>query len=326
MSISLQNKKIIAWGRSKLLELYVKNEPSHQIAYVIDSKFHGTVWNGFEIKSPEDILQEDKENSVVVVFAVSSNGIQSILGDLNRKGYFLNRNVILYSDLWYEGFAVKVKNILGYEPNTEAYTFAKSFSLNSRIPVHTTILGNTLFLELLSQIIQRQGRSVVEVGAFNGGNALLASQFMLFKKSVPFYILDSFEGFPQLSSQDPSTRKSGEYVIETSYEEILDLFSIFPFAEVIKGFVPSSFSKLPENERYGLVFYDCDLYEPALATFEYFWNRMIPGGYLIVGDYVAEEGGFPGVKKATDEFFKPKDIPIHVFWENTSALVIKPTE
>ena len=140
----------------------------------------------------------------------------------------------------------------------------------------------------------------------------------------PFYIFDSFEGFPELSQNDPETKKAGDYKIETSYENILDNFSMFPFAHVIKGFVPGTFSSLPKHERYGLVFYDCDLYDPALATFEYFWDRLMPGGYMLIHDYVAEKGGFLGVRKATDEFFKPRNIAVQEFWENTMGLAIKP--
>lgn len=71
------------------------------------------------------------------------------------------------------------------------------------------------------------------------------------------------------------------------------------------------------------MFYDCDLYQPALDTFEYFWDKIIPGGFMLVHDYIAEEGGFTGVKKATDEFFKPKGVVIHPIWETTMALITK---
>lgn len=114
----------------------------------------------------------------------------------------------------------------------------------------------------------------------------------------------------------------GDYKIETSYEQILDNFSPFRFVNIVKGAVPKTFADLPDQE-YGLVFYDCDLYEPAKATFEYFWPRMNNGGVLLVGDYVCEKGGFEGVKKAADEFFASKRVEILPFWENTIGVAIK---
>lgn len=324
------DKKIIVWGRSKLLEFYIEHTPEHSIAYAVDSNkaVWNTEWNSVLFKSPESITSEKKGKFVVVIFAVSTNAISSILKELNAMGLLLGEDVLLYSDIFYDGFSEKVHAALGHDVDVRHYELAKSFSLNSRIPVHTTILGNTLFLELLADVIARGDatHALAEVGAFNGGNAILASQYMTMKEVRPFHVFDSFEGFPELSKNDPVANKVGDYNIETSLEHILDSFSMFPFVHIHKGFVPKTFDELDQKEGYGLVFYDCDLYEPALATFGYFWDRLIPGGYMLIHDYVAEKGGFVGVRKATDEFFNHKNIQVHEFWENTMGLAIKPTD
>ena len=324
----LSERKIIAWGKSKLLEFYVKDNPNHRISYVIDSNTatHGMKFNGLTIKSPQSLREEEGEVTVVI-FAVSTTAVQSILIDLNNMGLRLGRDVLLYADLFYDKFAEKVKKTLGRDIDPSHYQFVKSFSLNTLIPVHTTLLGNILFLTLLEEMLKNKNEklALAEVGAFNGGNVILSSQFMALNAERRFHVFDSFDGFPELSKYDPKDQKAGNYTIQTSLERILDNLSMFPFVHVHKGFVPATFSELDKQEQYGLVFYDCDLYEPALATFEYFWDRLVPGGFMLIHDYIAEEGGFHGVKKASDEFFLSKHVPIHEFWENTMGLVIKPS-
>ena len=87
-------------------------------------------------------------------------------------------------------------------------------------------------------------------------------------------------------------------------------------------FVNSLFGPYYDGDNNHL-FYDCDFYLPALDTFDYFWDRIVPGGYLLIHDYEAEEGGYAGVKKATDEFFGPRKIKFPSFYENTMAVIRK---
>ena len=58
-------------------------------------------------------------------------------------------------------------------------------------------------------------------------------------------------------------------------------------------------------ETYAFAHFDGDLYDPALAFFEYVWPRMTDGGVLVVDDYYADprKGSWPGVRKAVQEFF-----------------------
>lgn len=322
----IKSKKIIAWGASKMLEFYVKNDNTIRFDYAVDSNkaLQGKVHCGLDVRSPEDLREEDPAQTTVILFPVSTTALQDILGILNGRGYLLNKNVHLYSDLFYGSFDKTLKTAIGRNAHRENYNFVKSFSLNATLPIHTTLLGNLLFLELLSDAID-SGGSIAEVGAYRGGNALLALLFLTqHAPQTPYYLFDSFEGFPEMSAFDPQDRKKGDYATEEPLERILDRFSVFNNAHVIRGFVPQTFSQLNPRETYSLVFYDCDLHDPALATFDYFWDKILPGGFLMIHDYIAERGGYTGVKQATDKFFGKKNVPIHVFWQNTAAVFVKP--
>lgn len=331
MGEKMRGKKVIAWGAGKLLEFFRLNVGSPTLAYAVDSNaaLHGTTMCGVEIKSPQDLLVEDSRETVVLIFVVSNVSVQEILRTLHLWGGLLHRNVFLYADVFYESFQQKFEKIFGRRIDDHNYTFVKSFLLSTHVQTHTTLLGNLLFLELLSEVQKEHERfSVAELGTFHGGNALLAllwlTQHQHSAQDASFYLLDSFEGFSPVSRFDPQDKQQGDYRVTCSFESVLDSFSPYLSAHIVKGFIPTTFVHLDEHRQYHLVFYDCDLYEPALASFDYFWKRIVPGGYLLIHDYIAETGGYHGVRKATDEFFRNKHVQVHAFWENTAALVVKP--
>ncbi len=315
-------KKKIAWGASKLLEMYLKNTENNPFDYCVDDFSNRDNVGGLQIKKSDSLLKENKDSFEIVIFAVSNKSLQEISFALNRLGLSYGDGFIFYSDFFYDDFLRKVEKNLSLKLDPKIYRFALSFTLNSQLLIHTTILGTWLFLEILNRLNNTEG-SVAEVGAFEGGNALCGLQFMTRLNSKRSYIFDSFEGFPEFSKNDPKNVGKGDYGIATTYQKIKDTFSVFPEAKLVKGFVPETFSQIRQNEGFSLVFYDCDLYQPALDTFNFFWDKILPGGYLIVHDYEAEEGGFTGVRKATDEFFGPKKIKFFSFFENTMAVIKK---
>ena len=213
---------------------------------------------------------------------------------------------------------------MGWSPSIDIYTYALSFSLNSVTPIHTTVLGTVTFLECLEKIQEIDG-DIAEVGAFEGGNALCSLIYSTSKNisKKKYWIFDSFEGFPELSEYDPNSMQQGDYKVETSVQQICNNFKIFPEGKIIQGFVPQTYEKVPKDSKFAIVFYDCDLYQPALDTYNYFWERIVSGGYLIIHDYETEPGGFEGVRKATHEFFQEKGVSILSFYENTMAIIKK---
>ncbi|OGG61463.1 hypothetical protein A3C19_01770 [Candidatus Kaiserbacteria bacterium RIFCSPHIGHO2_02_FULL_54_22] len=311
---ALTKGESIAWGCSKLLEFYLQNNPDHPFEFVIDSYYEGDTFNGLPITRPS-VLSAHKDKAIMI-FAVSSRAVQAILKELQQQGRILGMDVFLYSDFCWSGFSQKVETLTGSPASPAFHAIAKSYYLNSVLNVATTLSGSVLFLELL----KRTSGSVAEVGIFNGSNVILGARHIALGEERPFHAFDTFEGFPELSHHDPANRAVGDMKGDATFEEIRDNLSIFPFVRIHKGEVPRTFESLPE-EKYGLVFYDCDLYQPALDTFEYFWKRILPGGYLFIHDYFAEKGGYVGVRKAVNEFF-PNE-PKAEFWETTGCVIRK---
>jgi len=314
--------KKIAWGTSKLLKMYLAENGAGGFSYCIDNFSKADKLDGLPIKKSETLLKEKIGSFQIVIFAVSSKSLQEITAKLNEMGLSYQKDFIFYSDFFYDDFLKKAEKDLGFKFNPKFYQSILSFILNSRLAIHTTILGSWLLLELVNRLNKTKG-SIAEVGAFEGGNSLCLLNFMAKLNSKNFYIFDSFTGFPRLSRNDPLNFKKGDYDIKTTFPAIQDAFSIFPQARVIKGFVPKTFGQIPKEEKFSLVFYDCDLYQPALDTFSFFWDKITKGGYLAIHDYRTEERGFTGVKKAADEFFEDKNVKLFSFFENTMAIIKK---
>ena len=137
-----------------------------------------------------------------------------------------------------------------------------------------------------------------------------------------YYIFDSFQGFAQLSEHDPA-HLGGAFDYDYKSGHIFNSLALFSRAVVIPGFVPQGFSAVKDGELFSVVFYDCDLYQPALDTYAFFWDRIEPGGILIIHDNIATKNGWGGVRKATCEFFDPMGIQYHDLWETTMSVIFK---
>jgi O-methyltransferase len=291
-------------------------------AFIVDRSYANTHFHGIEVITPQEFLRRREEGMQVFVFAVSNGSLNSILVFLATHNFKLGRNVFLYHEMFRPSFERMLEAQLGWKADRQLLRFATAYTLNSRKPVHTTICGTWLFLEALHRIHSIPG-DVAEVGAFEGGNVLLALQSPVWPKDKKYYMFDSFEGFPELSAADPANFGRGDYHPEHSLEELLIPFNVYPEVRIIKGFVPSTFAQVSDRQ-YSLVFFDCDLYQAALDTFEHLWDRIASGGMMLVHDYFAQPDGFGGVKAATDSFFATKNCRQVNFWQNTMAMLIKP--
>jgi len=318
-------KKLVAWGANKLLYLYLSNEEKNGFSYCVDSFTSEKSIHGLTISKPDALSSEDKDTVCAVIFAVSNTAMRAIGSELNKMGFTYGKNYLYFSDYAFSSFKQRFFDRLGWHPEENLYRYALSFNLNSIRPIHTSVLGTVTFLECLKKVTHLVG-DIAEIGAFECGNVLCALNFMS-ANGFPeknYYVFDSFEGFGDLSSNDPTeSSKKGDYVLETSLQRIQDSLQMFPQTRITKGFVPSTFPSVPKDAKFSLVFYDADLYQPALDTFDFFWDKIVDGGFLIIHDYECEPGGFKGVSKATEEFFAGKKVCLHSFYENTMVIIRK---
>ena len=94
------------------------------------------------------------------------------------------------------------------------------------------------------------------------------------------YILDTFTGFDPADVVGIDASVNATDFRDTSLEAVRALVGE-DNVRYVNGRFPQSAGQLPSGGRYCLVHIDCDLYAPILSALQYFYPRVVPGGFLI---------------------------------------------
>jgi O-methyltransferase len=150
---------------------------------------------------------------------------------------------------------------------------------------------------------------IVECGVWNGG----ASALMAFaddvsrkkRKRREIWLFDSFEGLP------PPGKKDGKLERDSYFEgwnkgRIKNVKRIFKKLEIplknvkiVKGWFDSTLDN-KDLETIAILHIDADWYDSVKTVLEILYDKVVPGGYIVVDDYWT----WSGCKKAVDEFMK----------------------
>ena len=165
--------------------------------------------------------------------------------------------------------------------------------------------------------------AVAELGVFRGEFAALINA--AFPDRV-IHLFDTFEGFPAEDveidqAQGLSGAEAGDFW-ETSQEFVEQRMPHREKAVIHKGYFPDTFGPCLE-ERFAFVSIDADLYAPTAAALPLFWDRLSPGGVLLIHDVNSTQ--FSGAGKAVREFCREKALlPTPVCDLHGSAVLRKP--
>lgn len=149
----------------------------------------------------------------------------------------------------------------------------------------------------------------VEVGVAAGHSSVLAA--VMASRFLPrdFYLFDTFEGFGALPAElDMSGRSIAEYDlshytgVECQSGTVRDRMRDAGVPEerlfLVEGPAEATVS-LFAPEQIAILRLNAELYAPTMAALEAMYDRLQPGGWLIVDDY----GHWQGCRQATDTFF-----------------------
>ena len=162
----------------------------------------------------------------------------------------------------------------------------------------------------------------VECGVNRGGLTRTIIEFTRFK-DLPkrFYLLDTYHGLVErcLTPEERALgRTAGGY--EECFESVQKTFSEFPNVVLVRGVVPDT---LPEvrAEKVAYLSIDMNCVMPEIAAAEYFWDRMVSCGVILLDDY-----GWQGAiaqKRAFDEFAKKRNTLVLPL-PTGQGLIVKP--
>jgi hypothetical protein len=261
---------------------------------------------------------------------------------------FNRRNNIIKSSLMIEkaDIALLAKEIAKVMENNELEKYSRELlekkrvivSLNSNVAsVYKKLqLGSVIDLRylVLAQLAQQLNEedgiagSIAELGVYKG---VFAARMRVLFPGRKFYLFDTFEGFDQEQIHYDSEKNwlgrpastVSSMFRDTSVDSVLKIIEKFGDKDlciVKKGYFPDSAQDV--REKFAFVSIDVDLYQPTLDGLKFFYEHLVPGGYIMVHDCGGSKWMGAGV--AVNQFCDEHGIGYALLPDNcVSALITK---
>ena len=179
-------------------------------------------------------------------------------------------------------------------------------------------------LRLLAEQINKKNipGDAAELGVYKGQ---FASAINAAFPCRTLHLFDTFEGFAGADlavehEERLSKAKPGDFS-DTSVELVRSALPCPEKAVFYKGFFPETFA-FCQAESFAFVSIDADLYAPTAAALPLFWEKLSPGGVLMIHDVNSTQ--FIGAGKAVDEFCNEKGLlPVPVCDLHGSVIIRK---
>ncbi len=197
----------------------------------------------------------------------------------------------------------------------------------------TECFENSL-IALLEQALDHSG-DVVECGVYRGATLRqIARTVKELSSERIIYGLDSFKGFPEsgITGADvklfrPKKRLIGKFKDADDVPQRLMRFSqCFDVNLVLKqGYFEQTLSELADISI-AFLHIDCDTYTGHKEVLEALFDRLVPGGIVVLDDY--QEDAWPGATKAVDEFLKdrPEEVQLSTARAQPAWYIVKLTD
>jgi len=157
--------------------------------------------------------------------------------------------------------------------------------------------------------------ALAEVGVYEGATALVAAHL---KGAKSLLLFDTFDGLPEVSGADSKIFRKGQFAPYISYEQIRKDLEPFGAVEFYRGIFPEETGAQVDTRRFSFVHLDVDTYRSTLASLQFFYPRLNPGGILLSHDYLISAG----VRRAVDEFFAERPEAV-IPAAGTQCLIVK---
>jgi O-methyltransferase len=245
------------------------------------------------------------------------------LNSLIENNHVLPKSRITYSnDLLYTfhnaDFLKDPLFIESYElgKNTDNGTLLKNHDIQWRIHVLCWAASHAMHLD----------GDFVDCGVHTGIFARAVINYTNFQKSTKrYFLLDTFNGLDeQYSSKEEFKRNIlMGYDKEDSdllYEQVVNTFKEFN-VKIVKGAVPETLKDV-DSDRICYLSIDMNCVTPEVAALEFFWDKMVSGGVIILDDY-GYDNSYNEQKRAHDAFASSKGVQI-LSLPTCQGLLLKP--
>jgi O-methyltransferase len=175
-------------------------------------------------------------------------------------------------------------------------------------------------LELIAQSLREKKitGSIAEVGVYKGKFAAKVNQVFPNNK---FYLFDTFEGFHAKDIAIEKEKKLSDGLQDfsnTSVNIVLSKMKYPALCIIKKGYFPETATDI--NDNFIFVSLDTDLYQPILEGLQFFYPKLLKGGYIMIHDY--NNPYYPGVKEAVHQYCFDNNIPFFPVPDILGSVVI----
>jgi O-methyltransferase len=228
---------------------------------------------------------------------------------------------------------VDIISLLVREPSKQSVHFAK---LMLMVKPHYSMVTNKNLITLYKLVQKVNAMSlpgaIVECGVWNGGSAaimgLANEEDRRNRMDRTMWLFDSFEGVPRPGDKDGEQEREG-YFVGWNRGHIAMVKRIFarlgvPIEQVniVRGWFDNTLATAPV-EQIAILHVDSDWYDSVKIVLDTFYDRISPGGFIILNDY----GAWPGCNRATADFLTAhglQDILLTQIEPTTGAYFQKP--
>jgi len=157
----------------------------------------------------------------------------------------------------------------------------------------------------------------VECGVNNGAVSSSVMQYLDWNRlGKRFFLLDTFGGMDERLITDEERRlgklELNQRVLdangyELNVDSVIANFSEWERVHVIKGTVPETLPRVDATEV-AYLHLDMNCSVPEQAAAEFFWPRLVPGGFILLDDYAYV--GYETQKRALDHFAHARGVTV----------------
>ena len=146
-------------------------------------------------------------------------------------------------------------------------------------------------LQALARAQVGLGGDFAEVGVFEGASARLLAEV---KGANTLHLFDTFEGLPQPGHREGRFSKG---MFDARIDIVRQRLAPYDAIRFHQGLFPETAGPVA-GRRFAFVHLDVDLESSTLASLDFFYERMVPGGIIVTHDFST----IPGVARAFERF------------------------
>jgi O-methyltransferase len=179
--------------------------------------------------------------------------------------------------------------------------------------------------------------ALVECGVWRGGSMHAVARTLLSSGVTDreLYLFDTFAGMTEPTDKDLSAGGTPAATLLANAEKSAYVWAIASLEDVRQGLATLDYPQerfhlvegpvektIPSEapEQIALLRLDTDWYESTRHELEHLYDRLVPGGVLIIDDY----GSWQGAKEATDEFIAALERKPLMLRAGRSRIGVKP--